>query len=142
MNELLGVNSRLDEIQAAFLSTKLPFLDKDNTDRRRVANRYLAEINNEKLTLPYYDGSENHVFHLFVVQVENRNHFKAYLDKNGVGYLIHYPIPPHLQQALPAFNTLKFPNTEKIHQTVISLPMSPIMSQAQVEKVIQVLNAY
>ncbi|MAZ73967.1 MAG: aminotransferase [Flavobacteriaceae bacterium] len=142
VNEILGVNSRLDEIQAAFLSVKLPKLDADNAKRRTIAKRYLSEIKTEKITLPFYDESENHVFHLFVVQVENRTDFMAYLDKNQVGHLIHYPIPPHLQKALPEFNLLKFPITEKIHQTVLSLPMSPVMSNSEVEKVIKVLNNY
>lgn len=142
VNELLGVNSRLDAIQAAFLNIKLPSLDADNDKRRSIAKRYLLEIKNEKISLPQYDGSENHVFHLFVVQVKNRENFIKYLDKNKVGYLIHYPIPPHKQEALPEFKQLSFPVTEKIHQQVISLPMSPVMNDSQIKKVIQVLNDY
>lgn len=142
VNRLLGVNSRLDEIQAAFLDLKLESLDADNDRRRQIASKYLKEIANTKLVLPYYDESENHVFHLFVVQVENRNDFIAFLDKNSIGHLIHYPIPPHLQEALPEFNSLKFPITEKVHQKVISLPMSPVMDDSQVATVIEVLNNY
>jgi len=141
-NELLGVNSRLDEIQAGFLNIKLPSLDDDNNNRRSIAKRYLAEIKNDKITLPTYDGSENHVFHLFVIQVKDREAFISYLEKNQVGYLIHYPLPPHQQKALPEFVELSFPCSEKIHQHVLSLPMSPVMSETEVSRVIQVLNTY
>ncbi len=142
VNELLGFNSRLDELQAAFLNVKLPTLDADNEIRRAIAKRYISEINNNKITLPKYDGSENHVFHLFVIRVENRNAFMDYLDRNGIGHLIHYPIPPHKQQALSDFSNLNFPKAEKIHNEVISIPMSPVMSEDEVNRVITVLNSY
>ncbi|WP_432410156.1 DegT/DnrJ/EryC1/StrS family aminotransferase [Rasiella sp. SM2506] len=142
VNEVLGINSRLDEIQAVFLNLKLPLLDSDNTKRRSVAKRYLSEIKNNKIILPVYDGSENHVFHLFVVQVDDRADFISYLDKNEVGHLIHYPIPPHKQDALPELKHLSFPVTEQIHQRVMSLPISPILRKEQVDRVIQVLNNY
>lgn len=142
VNEFLGVNSRLDEIQASFLSVKLPVLDLDNSERRDIARAYIKGIANPKVVLPAYDGSKNHVFHLFVVQVATRDHFQDYLKNKGIGTLIHYPIPPHHQQALKEFATLQFPVSEKIHQQVISLPMSPVMTQAQIEKVINVVNAY
>ena len=142
VNEILGFNSRLDEVQAAFLNCKLPTLDMDNNRRREIAKRYLSEINNEKIILPKYEGQENHVFHLFVVRIENRFGFMDYLDRNGVGHLVHYPIPPHQQQALSEFSKLSFPNTEKIHKEVISIPMSPVLSEIDVERVIEVLNGY
>lgn len=142
VNEFLGVNSRLDEIQASFLSVKLPVLDSDNSERRDIARAYIKGIANPKVVLPACDGSKNHVFHLFVVQVATRDHFQDYLKNKGIGTLIHYPIPPHHQQALKEFATLQFPISEKIHQQVISLPMSPVMTQAQIEKVINVVNAY
>lgn len=142
VNELLGFNSRLDELQAAFLNIKLPTLDADNECRRIIAKKYISEIKNEKVLLPEYDGSENHVFHLFVICVENRNGFIDYLDRNGVGHLIHYPIPPHKQQALSEYSHLHFPNTERIHREVLSIPMSPIMTDEDVEKVVSVLNKY
>ncbi len=142
VNEILGFNSRLDELQAAFLNIKLPTLDADNDRRRQIAKKYLSGVKNKKITLPKYDGSENHVFHLFVVRVENRNEFMDHLDRNGIGHLIHYPIPPHKQQALSSYSKLHFPNTEKIHKEVISLPMSPVMTTAQAETVISVLNKY
>ncbi len=142
VNDILGVNSRLDEIQAAFLNVKLPMLDADNEARRIIAKKYLSETKNEKINLPKYDGSENHIFHLFVVRVKNRNEFVDYLDRNGVGHLIHYPIPPHKQKALSEYSQLSFPVTEQIHNEVISIPISPILSELAVNKIISILNNY
>ena len=142
MNELLGVNSRLDEIQASFLSVKLPFLDKDNQARRDIANAYLKGISNPKVVLPCYDGSKNHVFHLFVVQVASREHFQDYLKDKAIATLIHYPIPPHQQKALQDLKNLRFEVSQALHQQVISLPISPVMTQLQIEKVINAVNAY
>ncbi len=142
VNDYVGVNSRLDELQAGFLLEKLPNLDKDNTRRRAIAKRYLSEIKNEKIKLPFWDGSENHVFHLFVVRVKNRAEFCGYLEKNEIGFLIHYPIPPHRQKALQAFSNCNFPFTEKISQEVLSIPMSPVLKEEEVSKVIAILNAY
>lgn len=142
VNELLGVNSRLDEIQASFLSVKLPFLDKDNQARRDIANAYLKGICNPKVVLPCYDGSKNHVFHLFVVQVASREHFQDYLKDKAIATLIHYPIPPHQQKALQDLKNLRFEVSQALHQQVISLPISPVMTQLQIEKVINAVNAY
>ncbi|QQX75526.1 MULTISPECIES: DegT/DnrJ/EryC1/StrS family aminotransferase [Aequorivita] len=142
VNEFVGLNSRLDEIQASFLNIKLPTLDSDNESRRTIAKKYISEIKNDKIILPHYDGSENHIFHLFVVRVENRNEFIDYLDRNGIGHLIHYPIPPHRQEALSEFKNLNFPVTVKIHEQVVSIPISPILSNAEVETIISVLNKY
>ncbi len=142
VNEFLGFNSRLDELQAAFLNIKLPTLDADNEIRRTIAKNYISEISNDKIVLPEYDGNENHVFHLFVVRVKNRNTFIDHLDRNSIGHLIHYPIPPHKQQALSDFSHLSFPNAEKIHNEIISIPMSPVMTEEEVERVISVLNSY
>lgn len=141
-NELLGINSRLDELQAAFLNCKLPDLDADNRKRREIAIRYVSEIKNPKIKLPPYSGGKDHVFHLFVVQVENRFEFMDYLDRKGIGHLIHYPIPPHKQHALKGFSNLEFPETEKIHNRIISIPMSPVMSDVEVNRVIEVLNGF
>ena len=142
VNELLGVNSRLDEIQASFLSVKLPFLDKDNQARRDIANAYLEGISNPKVVLPCYDGSKNHVFHLFVVQVASREHFQDYLKNKAIATLIHYPIPPHQQKALQDLKNLRFEVSQTLHQQVISLPITPVMTQLQIEKVINAVNAY
>ena len=112
VSEYRGLNSRLDELQAAFLRIKLRKLDDDNAQRRLIARTYLDKISNPKIILPSYDGSENHVFHLFVVQVEDRGAFTGHLEKEGVGYLIHYPVPPHKQPAMKAYHGLSFPMTE------------------------------
>lgn len=141
-NKTIGYNSRLDDMQAAFLSLKLKSLDLDNQRRQDIAKRYLDGITNSKLKLPFYDGSKNHVFYAFVVEVENRSDFTAYLNKNKVEWLIHYPIPPHHQEALKEFSHFKLPITEKIHKRVISLPMSPVMSDLEIQTVIDVLNTY
>jgi len=142
VNEVLGFNSRLDEIQALFLRCKLPTLDVDNARRRDIADRYLSEIKNEKIKLPQYSFRESHVFHLFVVQVEDRSHFMKYLTENGVGSLIHYPIAPHQQKALKEFETLRFPVTESLHERVVSIPMSPVLSNDEIHTIIDVLNGY
>lgn len=142
VNEVVGINSRLDEIQAAILSCKLPLLDEDNEKRRQIAGRYLSEINNPKITLPFYNGSLNHVFHLFVVRVADREAFRQFLRTNEVDTLIHYPISPHQQEALQEYNQLQFPVAEKIHRDVVSIPISPVMSPEEADTVISVLNRY
>lgn len=142
VSQYIGVNSRLDEIQAAFLRCKLPYLDEDNQKRRDIAARYLSEVTNPKLVLPTSKGSEDHVFHLFVVRVQDRDGFIDFLKKNEIGTLVHYPVAPHQQEALSAFNHLKFPVTEKIHQEVVSIPISPMLTATEVSRVISVLNSY
>ena len=141
-NEFIGVNSRLDEIQAAFLNVKLPFLDDENAKRKIIAKRYLSEIKNDKITLPFWDFSNNHVFHLFVIRTENRNKLQEYLKENEIETMIHYPIPPHKQKAFADWNNLSYPITEKIHAEVLSIPISPIMINDEVSKVIEILNQY
>lgn len=141
-NEYLGVNSRLDEIQAAFLNVKLPHLDKENAVRKSIAKRYLTEIQNPKIHLPKCDDFEKHVFHLFVIRTANRNELQEYLKQNGIETLIHYPVPPHQQKALSAWQSLSFPITEAIHREVLSLPMSPVLTAAEVGHIIRILNQY
>lgn len=142
VNDHIGYNSRLDELQAGILNIKLPYADEEGRKRRSIVKRYLSEIQNPKIILPYYDFSENHVFHLFVVRTEEREKLTAYLNENGIGTLIHYPIPPHQQKALPQFHGLSFPLTEKIHREVLSLPLSSVLSDDEVTFIIQVLNNY
>ncbi len=142
INEYIGWNSRLDELQATFLSIKLPFLDRENERRRQIAARYLAEIKNSNIGLPYWNGTEDHVFHVFIIRVLDRAAFCDYMTSNGIGYLIHYPVPPHQQKALKNFNTLQFPITEKIHEEVISIPLHPKLTDAEVSEIITVLNRY
>lgn len=141
-NDYVGVNSRLDELQAAFLSLKLPNLDADNEKRRVVAKRYLAEIKNDKIELPFWDFSNNHVFHLFVIRTKNRDALQQYLTQNNIQTVIHYPIAPHKQKAFPEWNNLSFPITEKIHNEVLSLPISPVLEDSEVNLIVEVLNRY
>ena len=142
VNSIVGFNSRLDELQAAFLNLKLPNLDQDNSHRRLIAKRYLEEIKNTKIKLPFYSGTKDHVFHLFVVLVEDRDLFMNYLKDNAIETMIHYPIPPHQQKALNTHGSLKFPITEKIHQKIVSLPMSPVLETDDVSKIITIINAF
>ena len=141
-NDFAGVNSRLDELQAAFLNIKLPYLEADNDKRRAIAKCYLSEIKNDKITLPFYDNSVNHVFHLFVIRTPYRNELQSYLTENGIETVIHYPIPPHKQKALASFNNLSFPITEKIHDQVLSLPLNPILTIEQVRFIIKKVNEW
>lgn len=140
--ETIGVNSRLDELQATILNLKLPLLDEDNQRRREIAKMYIENIQNENILLPQYNNGEDHVFHVFVIRVDDRSKFTAYLENKGIGFLIHYPIPPHKQKALLSFKTLYLPVTESIHNTVVSLPMSPVMTNEEVQTVINALNHY
>lgn len=141
-NDFIGVNSRLDELQAAFLNVKLPNLDSDNEKRMVIANRYLTTITNPKIVLPEFNGGPHHVFHLFVIRTEKREALQKYLKENGIATLIHYPIPPHRQKALSAWNDLSFPITEKIHREVLSIPISPVMTEEEVDFVVKILNDY
>jgi len=141
-NDFIGINSRLDELQAAFLNLKLPNLVTDNEKRRTIARRYLAEIKNDKIISPFWDLSDNHVFHLFVIRTQNRMELQNYLAENNIETVIHYPIAPHQQKALESWNNLSFPITEKIHNEVLSLPISPVMAMEEVDYVIEILNKY
>lgn len=141
-NVRLGVNNRIDELQARFLNIKLQHLDADNEKRRIIANQYLKKIKNDKVTLPFYDGSKNHNFHLFVILVDNREVFIDYLNKNEIQSSIHYPKPPHKQEALQTFSKLQLPITEYIHKNCVSLPINPVLSKEDVLKVISVINTY
>ena len=142
VNDIIGFNSRLDELQAAFLNVKLKLLDADNTKRQNIAKTYLNEIKNKKIVLPFYSGGQDHVFHVFVLRVADRSHFATYLESHDIGYLIHYPIPPHQQNALSMFTQNSYPMTEEIHKSVVSIPISPVMTEDEVQSVIKVLNAY
>lgn len=141
-NQYIGINSRLDELQAAFLNIKLPTLDADNLTRRTIAKRYLTEINNPKIILPFWDESENHVFHLFVIRTQNRDDLQSFLLENEIQTMIHYPIAPHQQKALSEWNHLNFPITEQIHREILSLPMSPVLTNDEVSQVIEAINKW
>jgi dTDP-4-amino-4,6-dideoxygalactose transaminase len=139
-NVYQGLNSRLDEIQAAFLIVKLKYIQNDIEARREVANYYLENIKNPKIILPTVLHEEGHVWHLFVIRTENRNELQQYLNENGIQTLIHYPIPPHKQKAYAAYSDLSFPITENIHEEVLSLPLSAVMAIEEVDKVVKVIN--
>ena len=141
-NDIKGINSRLDELQAAFLSIKLKTLDADNDNRRVIANYYVEYINNDKICLPKYNGSKSHVFHVFVIRCKKRTELQEYLLKNGIQTVIHYPIPPHKQKALLEYAYLKLPITEQIHDEVLSLPISPVQTSADTQKIVSILNQF
>lgn len=145
-NLVQGVNSRLDEMQAAMLDVKLQFLDNEIQHRRKIANLYLSELNNPLITLPLNNINteeyEQHVWHLFVIRTEHRAALQSYLLENGIQTLIHYPIAPHKQQAYKEWNDLSYPISEQIHDQVMSLPIGPTLSLQDAEKVIQLCNAF
>lgn len=137
-----GVNSRLDEIHAAVLDVKLKGLDKDNQKRREIAQYYRKNIKNPLITLPSAKDENAHVWHIFAVRTENREALQNYLSENNIQTLIHYPIPPHKQEAYKQWNNLSFPITEQIHREILSLPISPVMSDEEVRKVVEVINEF
>jgi dTDP-4-amino-4,6-dideoxygalactose transaminase len=137
-----GYNSRMSEIQAAILQVKLPYLDSENEFRRNIAKRYLIEIKNDKVILPNTNSVENDVWHLFVVRCEGRDNFRKYLSDNGIGTDIHYPVPPHKQLAYQQWRNLQLPITEKIHGTVVSLPLNTTLTPEEISYIIQIVNEY
>ena len=138
-----GINSRLDELQAGLLSVKLKYLDAETDIRRSIAERYNAEIVNPSIILPQLPADRNeHAWHLYVVQVNSREKFQQLLAEKGVQTLIHYPIPPHKQKAYKEWNDFSYPISEKMHKEVLSLPISPVMTDVEVTKVIEAINAY
>lgn len=137
-----GVNSRLDEIQAAVLDIKLKHLDSDNNKRREISKYYRENIKNSKIILPDTYDEKSHVWHIFAVRTQNRDEFQKYLTEKGIQTIIHYPTPPHKQGAYKEWNNLSFPITEEIHNTILSLPISPVMTDSEIEKVVEVVNEY
>ncbi len=145
-NLVPGVNSRLDEIQAAMLNVKLKYLDQETQHRRHIANLYLDGIKNPLIQLPLNginaESYEQHVWHLFVIRSNQREALQKYLLDHGVQTLIHYPIPPHKQQAYKEWNNLNYPISEQIHDEVLSLPMGPTLSAVDAERVITLCNKF
>lgn len=137
-----GFNSRLDEIQAAFLLVKLKYLDFQTEKRREVAKLYLDNINNPCIVLPQETILEQHVWHLFVIRTEYRDAFQQHLEGKGIQSLIHYPTPPHKQKAYAEYNQHSFPNTERVHQEVLSIPMGPDLTQQEIQEVIDACNNF
>ena len=141
-NDYQGVNSRLDEIQAAVLSVKLPFLDAENDRRSTIAARYLAEIQVKDLILPPADRIQDDAWHLFVIRHSDRSALVAYLDANGIQTNVHYPLPIHRQKAFEEFRDLQLPITERIHNEVISLPLNAVLTDEEVTYIIQTVNQF
>ncbi|MPM88703.1 dTDP-3-amino-3,6-dideoxy-alpha-D-galactopyranose transaminase [bioreactor metagenome] len=137
-----GLNSRLDEIQAAILDVKLKYLNEDNSRRKEVARYYLAHINHPKVILPEVNDWDAHVFHLFVIRSAYRDDLLQYLNNSGIQALIHYPVPPHKQKAYKDWNNLHLPVTEKIHNEVLSLPISQVITDEEVETVVKTVNSF
>jgi dTDP-4-amino-4,6-dideoxygalactose transaminase len=148
IHEFQGLNSRLDEIQAAILRVKLKRLDADNQHRRQIADNYLQNIKHPGIILPFLPYNESakmnrtHVWHLFVIRCKERDRLQKYLNDNGIQTLIHYPIPPHKQKAYKAWNHLSFPLTEQIHNEVLSLPISPVLSMEESNRIIECINQF
>jgi dTDP-4-amino-4,6-dideoxygalactose transaminase len=160
-NDYQGFNCRMDEIQAAFLDVKLKYLDAENQRRREIAEYYCENVRNPVIILPDASGhkpqasshkplsslftlhsSLSHVWHLFVVRSGKRDKLQKYLSDNGVQTLIHYPVPPHKQKAFKEWNHLSFPFTEQIHREALSLPISPVLEDAEVKTIVDLLNSF
>ena len=145
-NLVPGVNSRLDEIQAAMLDVKLKYLDQETQHRRIIANLYLDGIKNPLIQLPLKEVNaetyEQHVWHLFVIRTNQRDALQKYLLDHGVQTLIHYPIPPHKQQAYKEWNNLNYPISEQIHDEVLSLPIGPTLSAVDADRIIALCNQF
>lgn len=155
INSYKGINSRLDEIQAALLYIKLKYLDEENQHRREIAQYYLNYIENSSIILPDYKWLDNkdqnafaelsplsHVWHLFVIRHTNRDRLKKYLNYNGIQTLVHYPVPPHKQKAYPEWNNNSYPITEQIHNEVLSLPISSVQNPIESERLVNIINEY
>src|SRR5690554_3903714 len=140
--EYQGYNSRLDEIQAAVLNVKLAYLDEDNERRRIVAQYYLDNITHPDVVLPDFGEWNGNVFHLFVIRYYKRYLLFDYLNNNGIQSLVHYPIPPHKQKAYKELSHMHLPVTEKIHNEVISLPISQIIIDKEADRVVEILNKF
>jgi dTDP-4-amino-4,6-dideoxygalactose transaminase len=141
-NRYKGLNSRLDEMQAALLSVKLKYLDKGNKKRAQIAQTYLQKIQNPKIILPQIMPNNQHVWHLFVIRTPKREELQTFLSKNGVQSMIHYPIPPHKQEAYKVFKSLHLPITQSIHKEVLSLPMNECLSDKDIATIIEVINDF
>ena len=143
INKYQGLNSRLDEIQAAMLDVKLKYLDAENQRRREIADYYLTNITNPKIKLPQPPAYQlEHTWHVFVVRTKERDRLQRFLAAADIQTLIHYPIPIHKQEAYANLSTLSLPITEQIHREVLSLPMSPVLTNEEVKKIVDTLNTY
>jgi dTDP-4-amino-4,6-dideoxygalactose transaminase len=143
-NQVVGTNSRLDELQAAMLSVKLKYLDELNAERKALCEKYLQRIENPQIKLPAVNKGCETVWHQFVVRLKQRERFIEYLEANSIGTIIHYPIPPHLSEAYVGlgFQRGSFPITEDYADTVLSLPLYNGMTEEEQDYVIETINAY
>ena len=137
-----GINSRLDEIQAAVLDVKLPHLDADNERRREISKYYRENIKNPKIILPKVYDENAHVWHIFAIRCEERDKLQKYLEENNIQTNIHYPTPPHKQGAYKEQEKISYPISEEIHRTELSLPISPVLTDDEVKKVVEVMNEF
>lgn len=135
-----GLNSRLDEMQAAVLSVKLKYLDRDNEERKCIASYYSANIKNDGIILPHVNTIEAHVFHQYVIRCKKRDELQTYLQDNGIQTQIHYPKAIHKQEAYKEFSSLCFPVAEKLQDEILSLPVYPTMTKEEMQEVVMVLN--
>ncbi|WP_368870485.1 DegT/DnrJ/EryC1/StrS family aminotransferase [Proteus mirabilis] len=147
LNLYQGVNSRLDEIQAAMLNVKLKYLDQETKIRQKIAIKYLENIKNPLIQLPtttkeYQLNKQSHVWHLFVVSTKHRTLLQEYLTQHNIQTLIHYPTPPHKQLAYKQYNSISLPITEEIHNNVISLPFSPVLSTTEIDYIVNIINEF
>ncbi|GAA4403179.1 DegT/DnrJ/EryC1/StrS family aminotransferase [Nibrella viscosa] len=141
-NAYVGFNSRLDEVQAAILSAKLPYLDAENARRRQLAGRYLAGITHPDVLLPPADGVIDDVWHLFVIRHPQRDAFRNYLHERSIGTDTHYPVAPYKQPAYAAYAHLSLPISDQLHREVVSLPLNTALTDTQVQYIIDTINGY
>ena len=137
-----GINSRLDEMQAAMLRVKLRYLDNEVEKRREIAKYYLQNIKNDNIILPMVRAEDNHVWHLFVIRTSKRDELQKYLVENGIQTLIHYPIPPHKQNAYKEWKNESYPISEQIHDEILSLPISGVQILEDTMKIVNILNSF
>ncbi|EIA10220.1 DegT/DnrJ/EryC1/StrS family aminotransferase [Flavobacterium frigoris] len=142
VNRYQGLNSRMDEIQAAFLNVKLRYLEAETQGRRAIAAYYIANIKNSKIILPSLDEVDGHVWHVFVIRCNKRDELQAYLQEHGIQTLIHYPIPLYKQECYSYMSAISLAITEQIHAQVLSLPISAVIDTDEILKVVAVLNAF
>lgn len=144
IHEFRGFNSRMDEIQAAFLSVKLKYIDERNTIRKEIAQQYIKYINNPWITVPTnVNGNvDSHVFHLFVVRTSYRDQLQCYLKDNEIETVIHYPIPVHKQQCYEQYNTVSCPVSERMQKEILSIPMSSVLTQEEIYTIINTVNQF
>ncbi len=142
LNDYKGLNSRMDELQAAFLDIKLKYLDKENLNRRNIAQYYCNNIINTDIILPSIRNYKNHVWHLFVIRHAQRAKLQSFLKEEGIQTMIHYPIPPHLQKAFLHWNHMNYPITTKIHNDVLSIPINSILEHEEVKFICDKINSF